>query len=78
MVLVEPSGPLNWWAATMRHRNLSGGTSELVYSFTLQLRPAVLAGLASGLAIRMFEYQARKRFLALDQYLTHQAGKFRS
>lgn len=43
-VLVEPSGPFKWWAATMRHRDLSGGTSELVYSFTLQLRPAVLGG----------------------------------
>ncbi|KRP45750.1 hypothetical protein TU73_11440 [Pseudomonas libanensis] len=77
-VLVEPSGPFAWWAATMRHRDLSGGTSELVYSFTLQLRPAVLARLVNGLAIRVFEYETRKRFLALDQYLTHQAGKFRS
>ena len=48
------------------------------YSFTLQLRPAVLAGLVNELAIRFFEYETRKRFLALDQYLTHQAGKFRS
>lgn len=67
-----------WWAATMRHRDLSGGTSELVYSFTLQLRLAVLAGLVSRLAIRMFEYETRKRFLALDQYLTHQADTFGS
>lgn len=62
----------------MRHRDLSGGTSELVYSFTLQLRLAVLAGLVSRLAIRMFEYETRKRFLALDQYLTHQADTFGS
>lgn len=46
------------------------------YSFTLQLRPAVLAGLVSGLAIRFFEYETRKRFLALDQYLTQQAVNF--
>ncbi len=60
----------------MRHRDLSGGTSELVYSFTLQLRPAVLAGLVNGLAIRVFEYETRKRFLALNQYLTQQAVNF--
>ena len=36
----------------------------------------MLAGLVSGLAIRMFEYETRKRFLALDQYLTQQAVNF--
>ena len=71
-VLVEPSGPFAWWAATMRHRDLGDGTSELTYVFKLQLRPASLARLANGLAIRVFEYETRKRFLALHYYLAHQ------
>lgn len=70
-VLVEPSGPFAWWAATMRHRDLGDCTSALTYVFKLQLRPASLARLANGLAIRVFEYETRNRFLALHHYLAH-------
>lgn len=72
-ILLEPSGPFEGWAATLRHRDLYDGTSELVYSFTLRLRPAALAVCLNGLAIRMLEYETRKRFIALSQYLAHQA-----
>jgi hypothetical protein len=74
-ILVEPSGPFEWWGATMRHRDLSGGTSQLVYSFNLRLRPAWLGFLLNGLAIRMFEHETRRRFQALAGYLERQAWR---
>lgn len=68
-VLVEPSGWFQWWAASMRHRDLEDGTSELVYSFSVRLRPRWLGVLLDPLANRIFEHETRHRFAAMAEYL---------
>ncbi|UZE26925.1 hypothetical protein [Pseudomonas asplenii] len=68
-VLVEPAGWFHWWAASMRHRDLGNQTSELIYTFNVQLRPRWLGWLLDPLVQRIFEYETRQRFAAMAGYL---------
>lgn len=68
-VLVEPAGCFHWWAASMRHRDIDGEASELVYTFDVQLRPRWLGQMIDLLADRVFEWETRNRFAAVDAYL---------
>lgn len=70
-MLVEPTGLFESWAASMRHRDLDGGRSELIYSFSLELRPRWLGWLLDPLANRVFAWEARKRFAALAIFLAN-------
>lgn len=70
-MLVEPTGLFESWAASMRHRDLDGGRSELIYSFSLELRPRWLGRLLDPLANRVFAWEARKRFAALAIFLAN-------
>lgn len=68
-MLVEPSGLFEFWAASMRHRDLDAGRSELIYSFSLKLRPRWLGWLLDPVARRLFARATRKRLQALAVYL---------
>ena len=68
-VMIEPSGLFGEWAASMKHRDLVNGCSELVYSFNLRLRPRWLLAPFDWIAIRIFAWQTRKRFRAMANYL---------
>ena len=68
-VMIEPSGLFGEWAASMKHRDLVNGCSELVYSFNLRLRPRWLLEPFDWIAIRIFAWQTRKRFRAMANYL---------
>jgi len=68
-VLVEPMGCFQWWAASMQHRDLDGASSQLIYTFTLRLRPTWLGRIIDPLVNRLFEWQTRKRFKAMAAYL---------
>ncbi|WP_443191061.1 SRPBCC family protein [Pseudomonas indica] len=68
-MLVEPSGMFQEWSASMRHRDLHEGMSELVYTFSLRLRPHWFGRLFDVWANRLFERATRKRFEALADYL---------
>ncbi|WP_133648686.1 hypothetical protein [Paraburkholderia flava] len=69
MVIVEPAGPFAYWGASMRHRDRTDGTSELIYTFDLKLRPRVIGRLFDPLAATMFARETRRRFNALASYL---------
>ncbi len=68
-VLVEPAGWFEWWAASMRHRDLGDNTSELIYTFNVRLRPRWIGRFLDPLANRVFEYETRQRFTAMAEYL---------
>lgn len=72
--LLEPTGLFEEWAASMKHRDLPDGSSELVYSFNLRMRPRWLFRLMDGIAQRVFAYQTRKRFKAMAVYLQTQGA----
>lgn len=68
-VLVEPAGVFQEWSASMRHRDLNEGTSELIYTFNLKLRPHWFGRFVDEWANRLFARATRKRLLALADYL---------
>jgi hypothetical protein len=57
------------WAASIRHRPLDGGRSEVVYTLTFRCRPAVLARLVEPVALAAFRVETRRRLRALAGYL---------
>ncbi len=71
-VIVEPAGPFQWWAASLHHRDIAEGRSELAYTFTLRLRPRWFGRLFDRLTAAAFERATRKRFAALAKYLDEQ------
>ncbi|MDH4559259.1 hypothetical protein E8F11_29505 [Pseudomonas sp. BN417] len=68
-VLVAPTGVFQEWSASMRHRDLDEGTSELIYTFSLKLRPRWFGKLIDSWVNRLFARATRKRFFALSEYL---------
>ena len=67
--MVGPTGMFEQWAASMKHRDAGDGTSELVYSFNLRLRPRWLLAPFDWIAIWIFAWQTRMRFRAMAAYL---------
>ncbi|WP_147172477.1 hypothetical protein [Pseudomonas sp. SJZ079] len=74
-VIVEPSGPFEWWAASMHHRDIDESRSELVYIFNLRLRPRWFGQFFNGLAAWLFERATRRRLNAMANYLTSTCGR---
>lgn len=72
-MLVEPAGCFHWWAASMRHRDIDGRVSELVYTFGVQLRPRWLGRVLDPLVNSVFERETRNRFAAMEGYLRTRA-----
>lgn len=67
--LIEPTGLFHLWAASMRFRDRDDGTCDLTYTYALQLRPKWIAALFGRLGSRLFEWETRRRFRAMAQYL---------
>lgn len=72
VVLVKPYFVFSKWAASIRHKELSPGTSEVVYTLTFNCRPHVLAGFLERCAGWMFEKETARRLSALKRYLEAQ------
>ena len=73
-VIVEPSGPFEWWAASMHHRNIDESHSELVYIFKIRLRPYWFGRCFNWLAAWLFERATRRRLNAMANYLSTSSG----
>jgi len=71
-VLVEPAGWFHGWAASLQHRDRDQGNSDLIYTFSVQLRPRWLGRVLDPLANRLFAYETRQRFTAMAAYLRAQ------
>ena len=57
------------WAASIRHRPLEDGRSEVVYTLTFRCRPAALARLLEPVALAAFRLETRRRLRALARAL---------
>jgi hypothetical protein len=64
---VRPSGLIEFWAASMRHRDIDEGQSELIYTFSIKLRPSLR--ILDPLAAWVFERESQRRFAAMADYL---------
>jgi len=67
--LIAPTGIFAQWAASMSHRDRPDGMSDLIYTFTIKLRPRWLSWLFDPIAARVFERETRLRFAAMASYL---------
>jgi hypothetical protein len=71
-VIDQPAGLFELWAASMRHVDVGDGTSLLHYTFNIRLRPRWLGAVLDPVAIWLFEYESRRRFAAMANYLAVQ------
>lgn len=67
--MVGTSFPFSRWAASMRHKEIDGQTSLMVYTYTLDVTPRWLAWILRPVVQRVFVHQTRKRFLRLQAFL---------
>jgi len=69
VVLVDRPPLFDEWAASIRHRPLDDGRSEVVYTLTFRCRPASLAWLLEPVALAAFRLETRRRLRALAAHL---------
>ena len=62
--LFRPQGAFGWFSYTT-----SRDTIELVYTFSVQLRPRWLGRMLDPVVNRIFEWETRNRFAAMEAYL---------
>lgn len=72
------SFPFGKWAASMRHVPLEGGHSTLIYTYTLETRPAGLRWLMEPVVDRIFLRATRRRFGRLAAWLEHHGPEVRA
>jgi hypothetical protein len=72
--MIEPSGPFHLWAASLVLRDTPQGC-DLIYTYSIRMRPRLLAWLIEPVANHLFARETRRRFLAMAAYLrTHQGA----
>lgn len=74
VTLVEPTSVFETWAASIRHRDLTPGISNVSYTLTFTCRPRRLARTIEPVAQQMFVLETRKRLTALADYLAAGGG----
>jgi len=57
------------WVASIRHRPLDGGRSEVVYTLSFRCRPAVVARVIEPVALAAFRWETTRRLRALSAHL---------
>jgi hypothetical protein len=67
--MVEPAGPFALWAASMRFKDRDDGGSDLIYTYSIRLRPRRVGVLLDWLAGILFARETRHRFAAMADYL---------
>ena len=69
VVLVNRPAVFATWAASIRHRPLDGGRSEVGYTLTFTCRPAWAARVVEPVALAAFRWETRRRLRALAAFL---------
>jgi len=67
--LVEPTGVFGQWAASLRFRERDDGRCDLIYTYSIRLRPAWLGSVLDGIAGWLFARETKLRFRAMARYL---------
>jgi hypothetical protein len=68
-VMVEPTGFFAQWAASMRFHDRPDGGSDLIYTYSIKLRPRWIGTLFDWLGGWLFAWETRRRFGAMADYL---------
>lgn len=69
VVLVNRPALFARWAASIRHRELGPGESEVVYTLTFTCRPRFLAPILEPAALLAFRWETARRLRALAAHL---------
>ena len=75
--MLGQSFPFTRWAASMRHKELDDGRSVLIYTYTFEVGPRLIAWCIRPFVERVFEHQTRKRFGRLSTYLASHANEIK-
>lgn len=70
--LIEPTGLFSLWAASLRFRDREDGGCDLVYTYSIKLRPKWLGPLLDPIAGALFAWETRRRFNAMSRFLRKQ------
>jgi len=68
-VIVKPTGIFQQWGASLHHRDLANGESELRYTFTIRLRPRWFGLFFDLIAGILYTWEMRRRFSAMRRYM---------
>jgi hypothetical protein len=71
--MVGRSFPFRRWAASMQHRGDGPGRSVLIYTYNLEVGPGMLRWLLEPPVVWAFNWQTRRRFGRLQNFLATQA-----
>jgi hypothetical protein len=71
--MVGTSFPFSRWAASMRHKDVAGQGSVLIYTYTFDVVPFWLAWVLRPAVHAVFAHQTRKRFHRLQLFLARHA-----
>jgi hypothetical protein len=72
--MIEPTGPFGLWAASMHFKDRDDGCSDLIYTYSIRLRPRWIGAIFDWLAGLMFAWETRRRFAAMADYLRKTKG----
>ncbi len=76
--MVGQSFPFSRWAASMRHLDLDGNRSELVYTYTFAVAPTWMRWLLEPFVQAIFLRATKKRFARLETFLAAHAEEVRA
>ena len=69
------SFPFTRWAASMRHRAIAPHQSLLIYTYSFAVGPAVLRWVLEPIVKVIFDWQTRRRFARLRDFLSTHADE---
>jgi hypothetical protein len=69
------SFPFGRWAASMRHRPHGPDRSLMIYTYNFDVMPAALRWLLEPVVQRIFDWQTRRRFARLQDFLARHADE---
>jgi hypothetical protein len=67
--------PFARWAASMRHQPIDAHRSLMVYTYSFETAPRLLRWLLDPATKRIFDWQTRKRFDRMRDFLAGHAGE---
>jgi len=67
------SFPFIRWAASMRHRSTAPNQSLLIYTYSFEVGPTALRWVLEPIVKQIFDWQTRRRFARLRDFLTSHA-----
>jgi hypothetical protein len=69
------SFPFTRWAASMRHRAIAPNRSVLIYTYSFAVGPPALRWVFEPIVKLIFDWQTRRRFARLRDFLTAHADE---